>query len=82
MFPGYINKASGADVEFTPLVKTGQVSGLQQYSRMVQRHFLFGPQLNLRGLPHRPNSVDYTIAAGFFRRSDPDIHRRQRVVKN
>jgi ABC-2 type transport system permease protein len=30
---------------------------------MVQRHFLFGPQLTLRGLPHFPNAVDYTLAA-------------------
>lgn len=63
MFPGYLNKASNADVDFQPLLETGMVSGTQQYSRIVQRHFLFGPQLNLRGLPHLPNSVDYTLAA-------------------
>lgn len=63
MFPGYLNKASGAETEFSPLVKSGQVSGVQQYGRMVQRHFLFGPQLSLRGLPHRPNAIDYTVAA-------------------
>jgi ABC-2 type transport system permease protein len=63
MFPGYLNKASNADVEFTPLIKSAAVSGTQQYSRMVQRHFLFGPQLTLRGLPHFPNAVDYTLAA-------------------
>jgi ABC-2 type transport system permease protein len=63
MFPGYLNKASNADVEFNPLIKSAVVSGTQQYNRMVQRHFLFGPQLNLRGLPHYPNEVDYTLAA-------------------
>ncbi len=63
MFPGYLNKASESEFEFNPLVKSGQVSGVQQYGRMVQRHFLFGPQLSIRGLQHRPNAIDYTIAA-------------------
>lgn len=63
MFPGFLNKASRGEVEFEPLVKTGMVSGTQPYGRMVQRHFLFGPQLNLRGLPHFPTNVDYTLAA-------------------
>lgn len=63
MFPGFLNKASRAEVEFEPLVKSGMVSGTQPYGRMVQRHFLFGPQLNLRGLPHFPTDVDYTLAA-------------------
>lgn len=70
MFPGYINQASNAAGEFQPLIKSGTVSGTQQYSRMVQRHFLFGPQLNVRGLPHYPNDVDYTLAA-YLRSSAP-----------
>ncbi len=63
MFPGYLNRASGEDVQFIPLIKSGRVSGLQHYQAMVRRHFLFGPQLVLNGLRHRPNSVDYTLAA-------------------
>lgn len=62
MFPGFINRASSSDMEFTPLVKSSIVSGIQPYERMVQRSF-FGTQLNLRGLPHRPNAVDYILAA-------------------
>lgn len=62
IFPGYLNQASSADVEFTPLIKSGRVSATQDYRRMVQRSF-FGTQLVTRGLPHFPNSVDYTIAA-------------------
>ena len=62
LFPGFINKGSSPDVEFEPLVKSGLVSGTQQYARMVQRSF-FGSQLNVRGLPHRPTAVDYTLAA-------------------
>ncbi len=62
LFPGYLNKAAGAEVEFTPLLKTGTLSGVQSYQRMVRRSF-FGAQLNVRGLPHFPNSQDYTLAA-------------------
>ncbi|MCB9066807.1 MAG: Gldg family protein [Calditrichae bacterium] len=70
MFPGYLNKASGANVEFTPLVKSGFVSAVQPYSMMVRRNFLGMSQLNVRGLPHRPNAVDYTMAA--WVKSQPD----------
>lgn len=71
MFPGYINKASGSDVDFQPLVKSGFKSATQDYGRMVQRSF-FGTQLNTRGLPHRPNSVDYTFAAKLTRLASSD----------
>lgn len=70
MFPGYLNKASGANMEFTPLVKSGFVSAVQPYSMMVRRNFLGMSQLNVRGLPHRPNAVDYTMAA--WVKSQPD----------
>ncbi len=69
MFPGYLNKAPGAKVDFEPLVKSGYRSGTQPYNLMVQRSF-FGASLNLRGLPHRPNAVDYTLAAQIT--SQPD----------
>ena len=62
MFPGYLSKNPSAKVDFEPLVKSGFVSATQPYGRMVQRSF-FGTNLNVRGLPHRPNAVDYTIAA-------------------
>ncbi len=62
MFPGYLSKSPSAKVDFQPLVKSGFVSATQPYNRMVQRSF-FGTNLNVRGLPHRPNAVDYTLAA-------------------
>ena len=70
MFPGFLNKASNAEIEFTPILKSGRTSATQNYNRMVQRSF-FGSQLVTRGLPHRPNSVDYTLAAHI--RSTADI---------
>ncbi len=70
MFPGYLNRASNAEVEFTPILKSGKISATQNYNRMVQRSF-FGTQLVTRGLPHRPNAVDYTLAAHI--RSTADI---------
>lgn len=69
IFPGYLNKASQSKVDFTPLIKSGRVSGVQPYSRMVRRSF-FGAQLITRGLPHYPNSADYTLAASVFYRGD------------
>ena len=63
LFPGFLNKASGAtDIEYAPLVQSSTTSGVQQYSRMVQRSF-FGTQLITQGLPHYPNPVEYTLAA-------------------
>ncbi|MGH1363421.1 MAG: Gldg family protein [Calditrichia bacterium] len=71
MFPGFINKASGSDIDFQPLVRSGFKSATQEYGRMVQRSF-FGTQLNTRGLPHRPNTVDYTFAASLTRAASSD----------
>nr|HQV33867.1 GldG family protein [Calditrichia bacterium] len=62
LFPGYLGKAPGANITFTPLIESGAQSGLQQYSNMVRRSF-FGAQLVTRGLPHFPSAVDYTLAA-------------------
>ncbi|RMF57986.1 MAG: ABC transporter [Calditrichaeota bacterium] len=67
IFPGYINKASQSTVDFTPLVKTSFVAGVQPYSRMVRRSFL-GAQLITRGLPHYPTGTDYILAASIFQR--------------
>ena len=62
LYPGYVQKASNSDFEFTPLIKSGVLSGTLQYSDLVVRSF-FGAQLRTRGLPHRPNTIDYALAA-------------------
>ena len=72
IFPGYLNKASQATVDFMPLVKSGFVSGVQPYNRLVRRSF-FGAQLVTRGLPHYPNSADYTLAAAVFQRGETAV---------
>lgn len=63
MFPGYLNKVTGSDIEFHPLIKTGrESSGVNQYGNLVRRSF-FGSQLFPQGAPRHTNSVDYTLAA-------------------
>lgn len=64
MYPGTINRATGTNVEFEPLLKTGVVSGVLNYQQMVQRSF-FGTQLMSRGLRHIPAGVDYVLAARY-----------------
>ena len=61
LFPGHLKREAGSDLEFQPLVRSGQASAVQNYSRMVQRNF-FGVQL-ARRLPHRPDDRDYILAA-------------------
>jgi ABC-2 type transport system permease protein len=69
LFPGHLKPEAGSDLEFQPLVRSGQASAVQNYSRMVQRNF-FGVQL-ARGLPHRPDDREYTLAA-HVRSGDPE----------
>ena len=69
LFPGHLKPEAGSDLEFQPLVRSGQASAVQNYSRMVQRNF-FGVQL-ARGLPHRPDDREYTLAA-HVRSKDPE----------
>lgn len=61
LFPGHVKREAGSDLEFRPLVRSGEASAVQNYSRMVQRNF-FGVQL-ARGLPHRPDDREYILAA-------------------
>jgi len=61
LFPGYLQKGIEKNYEFTPLVKTGVISGSEDYRQLVQRSF-FGVQMTSPPF-HRPNSLDYTIAA-------------------
>ncbi|MFQ5739044.1 MAG: Gldg family protein [Acidobacteriota bacterium] len=61
LYPGELEKAANTDYEFTPLLRSGKVSGALSYYQMVQRSF-FGVQLNRR-LPHRPDNRDYILAA-------------------
>ncbi len=64
LYPGHVQELAGspgADFTFEPLVRTGRVSGSFSYFQLVQRSF-FGSQLN-RNLPHRPDDLDYVIAA-------------------
>jgi ABC-2 type transport system permease protein len=61
IYPGSLQPAAGKETQFTPLLRTGRLSGSSSYSQLVVRSFL-GAQLN-RNLPHRPDENDYVLAA-------------------
>ncbi|MFQ5602661.1 MAG: Gldg family protein [bacterium] len=71
LYPGSLQKAANSHFEFTPLVKSSQVSGSQNYSQLVQRSF-FGIQLVQPRIRLRPNSLDYIIAAHIKGESVPE----------
>jgi ABC-2 type transport system permease protein len=61
LYPGHLAAAAGSDIEFTPLLRTGEVSSSFPFYQMVQRSF-FGVQLN-RNLRHTPEAGDFVLAA-------------------
>ncbi len=61
LYPGQIDKAAETNYTFTPLLRSGRLSGSFPYFQVVQRSFL-GVQLN-RNLPHRADDRDYILAA-------------------
>ena len=61
LYPGQIDSASKEGLAYSPLLQSGTFSGSFHYSQIVQRNFL-GASLN-RNLPHRPDSMVYTLAA-------------------
>jgi ABC-2 type transport system permease protein len=61
LYPGQVDKAAETSYTFTPLLKSGALSGSFPYFQVVQRSFL-GVQLN-RNLPHRADGRDYILAA-------------------
>lgn len=71
LYPGSLNKQFESDYEFTPLLKSGKISGSLFYNQLVQRSF-FGYQLAGRGLRHVPNNLDYTLAAYVHGESTPE----------
>jgi len=72
IYPGYVNRASEGEFEFTPLIRTSASSGKFDYRQLVQRSF-FGVQLN-QNLPHRPDDNGYILAAQVRNKpaGDPD----------
>lgn len=63
IYGGYLNKAFESKYDFQPLLKSGRVSGVHQFSQLVRRGFL-GMGLNInRNVRRIPNGEIYTIAA-------------------
>ena len=63
IFPGRLQPSGSGDFAFTPLVQSGEVSGLTAYSQLVQRNFFGGSQLVLANVPRRASQNIYTMAA-------------------
>lgn len=63
IFPGRLQPAGSGDFSFTPLVQSGEASGLTAYSQLVQRNFFGGSQLVLSNVPRRASQNAYTMAA-------------------
>ncbi len=61
LYPGYFFKGNDASFEFKPLLRTGRISGVDQFQQLVQRSF-FGLSLNRN--PRRTQTPDsYILAA-------------------
>lgn len=63
IFPGRLQHTGSADFTFTPLVQSGNMSGLTAYSQLVQRNFFGGSQLVLSNVPRRASQNAFTMAA-------------------
>ena len=61
IYPGMLDPLAGSPAEFTPLLRSGDLSGVFSYFDLVQRNFL-GTSLN-PNLPHRPDPAQYVVAA-------------------
>ncbi len=70
IFPGRLQPSGSGDFNFTPLVQSGEVSGLTAYTQLVQRNFFGGSQLVLSNVPRRASQNTYTMAARVTGRAD------------
>ncbi|MDX9856961.1 MAG: Gldg family protein [candidate division Zixibacteria bacterium] len=61
IFPGYLFNAIDSPLEFTPLLRSGRISGKSHFTQLVQRGF-FGMQLN-RNVRRTAAGESYILAA-------------------
>ena len=61
LWPGYLEPADAAAVDFQPLLRTGELSGTNGYFSIV-RSTPFGPQINPEP-PREQDEQDYVVAA-------------------
>ncbi len=62
-FPGAINRLNSSTMKFTPLVKTGRVTGLVNYDDIFRVDFLTGSRELNTNRPLRPTKTEYVLAA-------------------
>ena len=63
LFPGRLQPSGMGGFTFTPLVQSGEASGLTAFGQLVQRNFFGGAQLVLSNVPRRATQNAYTMAA-------------------
>lgn len=63
LFPGSIGSSMNPEYKFTPLLKSGTVSGALFYQQMVQRSFFGTQMVPSQYLPHYPGGAAFTLAA-------------------
>ncbi|HPZ83112.1 MAG TPA: Gldg family protein, partial [Thermogutta sp.] len=62
-FPGAINRLNSSTMKFTPLVKTGRITGLVNYDDIFRMDFLTGSRELNTNRPLRPTRTEYVLAA-------------------
>ncbi|UCE25575.1 MAG: Gldg family protein [Candidatus Zixiibacteriota bacterium] len=72
MYPGYLYKGTEAGLRFQPLVRTGILSGILDWSRLVRRGFM-GMGFNINTNLRRPPSSDSYILAAHIQGLDSSI---------
>lgn len=62
-FPGAITRLNSSKMKFTPLVRTGRVTGLVNYDDIFRFDFLTGSRELNRNREFRPTRMEYCLAA-------------------
>ncbi|ASV74548.1 gliding motility protein GldF [Thermogutta terrifontis] len=62
-FPGAITRLNSSTMKFTPLVRTGRVTGLINYDDIFRMDFLTGTRELNRNREFRPTRTEYILAA-------------------
>ncbi len=62
-FPGYLTRLNNSSMKFTPLVRTGRVTGTVRFQDVFSMDFLTGRRQINDQRPRRATKMEYTLAA-------------------